>query len=360
MKDDWISLEEARTLLRVSRPTLNSYRHSKKLREIKFRGRIRLSKTDIIRKIILKSPIGDAISLTMFSKSDFNEIQPLSGVFDLRRFKAIDAYGVMTLLCAIKNHLKKDESNNVYLILDDSFGCSYLDAIGFFTEVSRAHQDRVFANEQDIVKRPQTRVTVILPIHLVGYRGAEKKILDELYDPLIKQGFSENYCGYIGWIVGELCDNAHTHSNGPCYLIIEALERSSTQTRFLSIALGDTGIGIPTSLKTNPKYSKVDDKILFPMAFQSEVSRMEVEPKRGKGLNDVVSVAKGNRSCLRVESNQYGLLFDFRQPEDQITLSNSQPSISGTRFCLLLVDSEFKQISRDEVNNVVKKFLENA
>ena len=358
MNDDWISLTDACTLLGISRPTLNVFRDKKRLKEFKYLGRIRLSKTDIIKKIIVPNQVADHIKLTIFSDFDFKQIQPIPGIFDLRMFTEIDAYGVMNLLCAIKYHLKIKDTNNVYLILDDSYGCSYLDSIGFFTEVMRAHKERVFANSDDIKKRPQTRATVILPLHLIGYRGAEKKILDELYDPLLKQGFSESYCGHIGWIIGELCDNAHTHSNGPCYLIIEGLENESTHARYLSIAVGETGIGIPTSLKSNPKYSTFEDKVLLPMAFQSEVSRMEVEPKRGKGLNDVLSIAKGNSSWLRMDSNQFGMFFDFRGSSGQIGFSKSPVDSLGTRCCLLLVDGKFERVSRQDVNNVMQSFLE--
>lgn len=357
MTDDWITIEEACSLLKVSRPTLNSYRTKKKLKQIRFRGRIVLSKTDIIKKVILPSLTDEQLDFTIFADFDFNQIQPIPGVFDLRKIIAIDPYGVMTLLCSIKYHLKENETNNVYLLLDDSFACSFLDSIGFFTEVSRGHADRVFANYVNLKKRPQTRATIILPLHLIGYRGAEKKVLDRIYDPLLKQGFSEDYCGHIGWMIGELCDNAHSHSHGPCYLIIEAMESKSTNTRYLSIAIGDTGIGIPSSLKTNLKYSNMNDKELLPFAFQSEVSRMEVEPKRGKGLNDIISIAKGNKSWLRVDSGTEGLFFDFRTG-DNITFVNSVVNCRGTRFCLVLIEAGFENISRENVNQIMREFME--
>ena len=360
LNDDWISLQQCCQLLNISRPTLNSYRQKKSLRQVLSKGRILLSKIDIIKKIILMSPPERASSLTIFDNSDFKLIQPIPGILDLRNFKHIDAYGVITLLCAIKCYLKKNENHKIYLILDDSFGCSYLEAIGFFTEVLRGHTSRIFANQEDIVKRVQTRITVILPLHLIGYRGAEKKILDELYDPLLNQGFSETYCGYIGWIIGELCDNAHTHSNGPCYLVIEGVENVSTEKRYLAIALGDIGVGIPESLKTNPKYKLLDDTTLLSMSFQSEISRMEVEPKRGKGLNDVLSIAKGNGSWLRADSNGLGLFFDFREGKDLISFSYPNIDTNGTRFCLLLIDSEFQQIDRKEINVMMQNFMETS
>ena len=356
---DKISIKAACELLGISRPTLNNYRKKYHLAEFRLGGMIHFSKTEIIEKIILlASVVQRDVSLTLLSDSKIRDLLPLQGVYDLRRIKGIDAYGVMALLCSIKSHLKESEANSVSLLLDRSPFCSYLDSIGFFAEVERAHSGRISCNYSALQKRAMTRTAIIVPLHLIGYRGAEKKILDEIYDPLLKQGFSEAYCGYIGWIIGELCDNAHTHSEGPCYLIIEGLESPSTATRYLSIAVGDIGIGIPDSLKKNSKYTSLRDEVLLPMAFLSEVSWMEVEPKRGKGLNDVMSISKGNSSWLRVESGRLGMRFDFRGGQDKIEFVDPIVQAPGTRFCLVLIDSEFKKFSRASINKIMSDFLE--
>jgi excisionase family DNA binding protein len=356
---DRISIKEACTLLGVSRPTLNAYREKYRLSEIRLGGKIRLSKTEIIEKVMISAGNAEKnYSLTLPSDCNVREIQPLQGVYDLRRLQGVDAYGVLALLCSIKAHLKESESNSVSLLVDGAPCCSYLESIGFFTEVERAHHTRVSYNSTALKARTSNRTTVILPLHLIGYRGAEKKILDELYDPLLKQGFSENYCGRIGWVIGELCDNAHTHSEGPCYLIIEGLESPSTATRYLTIAIGDIGIGIPASLKKNPRYSNTREIVLMPMAFQSEVSRMEVQPKRGKGLNDVIAISKGNSSWLRVESGNIGMMFDFTGGQNKIRFVGPIAKTAGTRFGLVLIDSEFKEISRASVNDIMQNVLE--
>ena len=359
MMDDWISLKNACTLLKVSRPTLNKIRREARLKEHRIANRVLLSKIDIIKKVMLQNDHERERNLVVTSPAEFGDVQPIVGVYDLRKIDRIDAYGVMTILCDIKCHLKEDKYNQVYMLVDDGFGCSYLDSIGFFIEVARANQSRVFANLEDICRVQQSTDTVILPLHQIGYRGAEKKILDQLYGPLLVQGFSEDYCGYIGWIIGELCDNAHTHSlGGPCYLIIESQVRESTDTRVLLIAMGDTGIGVPTSLQSNPVYSALSEERLLLMAFLSEVSRMNTEPKRGKGLNDVLGIAKGNGAWLRVESNGQGLFFDFEGQKDEIALARPPLQTHGTRFCLVLIDSSFQRISRHEINKLIQSFLD--
>ena len=356
---DHISLKEACALLGVSRPTLNTYREKYGLKEVRLGGKIRLSKAELIEKVILSTgDVQKEHTFTLLPPSSISEITPLPGVYDLRRIRAIDAFGVIALLCSIKAHLKENERNTVTLLVDGSPFCSDLESMGFFTEVERAHTGRVSCNYSALKQHVVTRSAVILPLHLIGYRGAEKKLLDELYDPLLKQGFSESYCGYIGWVIGELCDNAHTHSEGPCYLIIENLESSSTAKRYLSIAVGDIGIGIPTSLKKNPKYSRSREEVLLPMAFQSEVSRMEVEPKRGKGLNDVMAISKGNSSWLRVESGSLAMWFDFKGGHDKIEFIEPIVRVPGTRFSLVLIDGEFKEFSRAAMNELMQRFLE--
>ncbi len=356
---DQISLKDACDLLRVSRVTLNVYRRKYGLTQLRWGGKLRLSKTEIIEKIILPfSGVSKDQSLTFLSGTQITGLQPLLGVYDLRRIQRIDVHGVMALLCAMKAHLKASDASSVSLLLDGSPVCSYLDALGFFREVERAHSGRVYCNYAVLQKRQLTHTAVILPLHLIGYRGAEKKILDDLYDPLLKQGFSESYCGHIGWVIGELCDNAHTHSEGPCYLMIEALESESTATRFLCIAVGDIGVGIPGSLRKNPHYAAMGDKVLLPMAFQSEVSRMEVEPKRGKGLNDVIGISKGNSSWLRVDCGSLGVRFDFEGGLNKMELVQPAGTTTGTRFSLVLIDGEFKKISRADMNDVMRDFLE--
>lgn len=356
---DRISISEACELLRVSRPTLNMYRRKYHLSEVRLGGKIRLSRAELIKKIIL--PAGDVpkdLFLTFISDSQLSGLQPLVGVYDLRRIQGIDAYGVLALLCSIKAYLKESNENSVDLLVDGSPFCSYLDSIGFFIEVERAHAGRVSWDASAVKKMNMSRFAVILPLHLVGYRGAEKKLLDDIYDPLLRQGFSENYCALIGWIIGELCDNAHTHSEGPCYLIIEALESESTLTRLLCIAIGDIGIGIPQSLKKNENYTEISENILFAMAFLSEVSRMEVVPKRGKGLSDVLAISKGNSSWLRAESGSLGMKFDFRDGKNKIEYIKPLAQAPGTRFNLVLIDNEFKEFTRASINEIIQGFLE--
>lgn len=94
------------------------------------------------------------------------------------------------------------------------------------------------------------------------------------------------------------------------------------------------------------------------MAFMSEISRMEVEPKRGKGLNDIIAIANGNKSWLRVESGDLALKFDFQTEPGQAGFVMPFVRAPGTRFCLVLIDGEYRDVSRAEVNAQLRQLME--
>ena len=355
MANDWITIGEACQLLDISRPTLNIYRNKYKVRESNFKRKVLLSKTDLIKKVLLKNFPERKLDFTMPGQFEMSQLQPLTGVFDLRRFNKIDSYGVMNLLCLMRSFLEVDPNNRVHLILDGSDPCSYLDSMDFFSVLSRGCPERVISNQNDIIKRKSFCSMLVWPLSSIGYRGAEKKILEELFKDLLKQGFSENFCAYMGWVIGELCDNTHTHSRSFCYLFVEPLMQKSSHTRILSVCVGDVGLGIQESLKSNPRYSKLMDTQAFVESFRSQTSRMEY--KRGKGLNDVLAISKGNKSWLRVDSNGTSILFDF-QKKDMIQVTPSIMPTRGTRFHIVLFDSDFDNIKREEIDDLINKFKE--
>ncbi len=175
--NDWITIKEACQFLDVSRPTLNTYRHKYRIRKSTFKRRVFLSKTDLIKKILLKTIHKRNMNFKMLHPFDISQLQPLTGVFDLRKFNEIDSYGVINLLCLMKGFLETNPNNAVHLILDNSDPCRYLDSIDFFSILSKGCPERVIVNQNDITKRKSLHSMVIWPLSSIGYRGAEKKIL---------------------------------------------------------------------------------------------------------------------------------------------------------------------------------------
>lgn len=352
---EWISIQEACELLQVSRPTLNKYRADQKLREFNRGKRIYLSKLDLIEKILIPLTMISPTSFLIFDRCEVSDLISSNNIFDLRRISHIDGYGAMSLLCVIKDRFK-EIGDKVYLIVNDSLPCQYLKVVGFFNELKRGGKT-VYVDEDlisDVTLPPET----ILPLQTLGYRGAEKKVLDHLYERLLNQGFSEDICGYLGWTIGELADNAHTHAGGPCFVTINSLEpKNPDDPKFLQFTIGDIGGGIQNSIRKNSKYSDLADRDALLISFKAKVTSWDDEANRGKGLNDLISIAIGNRAWLRVDSNGDSVYFDFRSNE-VINTTTSMISVRGSIISLVLIDSKFEQISRKVVDSLIDIAME--
>lgn len=334
---DLITITEACTLLSVSRPTFNKRRDTYQFNATKGKGRrLWFSRSEILAKVISPAGVLQLVDLLITEENPIHLLKLGDNIFDLRKIRAIDPYGVISLLCAI---LYAASKGVVYLLINGSLIVKRLQAIGLFNEIERLHGGTVFWDKQ-MLQGPVPMVPeTILPLTYVGYRGAERPVAAHLNRLLIQQGFSEEIGGYIAWIIGELADNAHTHGKGPCYLMAE---RVSWKHDYLAIAVGDVGMGIHNSLKGNPKYSALADRRAFLTAFKPGVSSWGDEHNRGRGLTDVLAIALANKSLLRVDSCGFGIGLTF--PEDKPALYAMEPgaNVPGTRSCLVLVDRRFK------------------
>lgn len=357
-RNDLVTLNEACDLLQISRPTFNNFRKKYSLEEKREGRKIFFSKLELIEKIIYQSSRSINLQLNALEDSSLLPLFIQDSILDLRGDINMDALGVISLLSTLKD-LIKNQDKNVYILVSNNFFCRYLKSIGFFRELERSNLGKVFYKDEIIDFDPNmAKDSLILPLHIIGYRGAEKGLLEPLLESLKNQGFSQEISSYLAWVLGELSDNVHTHAKGgPCYLMIESMHNPQIKFKFLSLVIGDVGLGIPTTLKTNSKYSLMTEEVAFVSSFLSFVSSWPDEHKRGKGLNDILAIAMGNRSWLRIESNNLALRINFRESERTIKWIKPISPARGTRVSLILIDSEFKIISRADVDGFIKKFL---
>ncbi|NJL24860.1 MAG: hypothetical protein HC902_06610 [Calothrix sp. SM1_5_4] len=197
-----------------------------------------------------------------------------------------------------------------------------------------------------------------MPIVPIRMKGSERPVAERLNVLLKQQGFSTVVGQYISWILGELADNALTHSSQLqgdriCYVLATRFVSDSSNCVIVGIA--DTGIGIQNSLKSQPEHRKLGDARALLDAFRPNVSSWAKEYGRGKGLTDVVKIAKGNNAYFIVASNDLAFLMDFRDNnnphiEKRIPISTAP----GTRYGLVLIDNTFKPIPRSEADAFLK------
>jgi len=90
-------------------------------------------------------------------------------------------------------------------------------------------------------------------------------------------------------IFSELADNVIHHADsGGGYIL--AQQYSYCSGPMIDIAVGDAGIGIPSSLRNNPKITGLftDDKSAIILALQDQVTRFD-DPYRGFGLGHITA-----------------------------------------------------------------------
>jgi excisionase family DNA binding protein len=371
MKDELLTISQAAALLKVSRPTFNKIRKDSNLTEIRVGKRSRFRKDDLLKILhgdcdLSGEPSPPTPSATLpklrfevFSQKPISTLEIKPNVFDLRNIELLDPYGVLSLLTTIIG--KGRDGTKVKLLVDDAIACKYLHSINFFDEVMRfcsnLEWDRSALATINYIN-PET----LLPIIPIRMKGNDRSVAEHLNLLLRQQGFSPQVGQYISWIMGELADNSLTHSSQLpmdriCYVLATRFTFGSSNCVIVGIA--DLGIGIQNSLRAIPKYKRLSSEHLVLEAFRPNVSSWAEEYGRGKGLTDVIKIAMGNGSYFIVASCDVAYLMDFREnsnpPIEKRTPLTNAP---GTRYGLVLIDNDFRQISRSEADNFIKKEIE--
>ena len=345
---DWMTIEESCSLLGISRPTFDKRREEFRLKERHWQGRLWFSRSQMADRILLQAPqsISSHVDLTEDSRSRVSQIKRKGNVYDLRSLHSIDSFGVICLLCALLS-----EKEKASVILDDSKVGRLLGSIGFFSELAQKRNDFT-----DIIRPPYTGAwidpSIMQQLVSVTHKGGERLSVAELQKSLASQGFTAELGNYVGWVMGELADNALTHGKATCYTIVQRVDKEARQ---IAIGLGDAGLGIQKTLKLNPKYSDLTDQEALLTAFRPYVSGWGDEYKRGKGLTDIVKILAGNRGYMHVESGALALRMDFRN-DVKIEFTSPMTRCQGTRYLIILEDRAFREVSRAEAD----QYLETA
>lgn len=352
---DLIGIEESCKLLGISRATLTIYRKKYSPSSFRIKRSVYLSKTELLYKIFAGiTPMPSMASLTINKSVSFDEIKIDPTSYDLRRVNIPDGHGAISLLAYLLDELRSGKY--IHLLIDENN--TFLKAMNFFGELKRYRtENKIFWDDTvfDSIQEIDYNTLIKLPIKRIGYVGAQSSFVDDLILKLTRQGYSRDICSYIGWALGELADNSATHAKShPCFVYFEQFGESKS---YLQLTIGDIGVGIPSSLKNNPKFRSLDEKSALLHAFKPYVSGRLDEEKRGKGLTDVLQIVMGCNSRMRVESNGIGYSFNFDSGVDDFEAVTPLYRGNGTIISLLLIDGVFGQVSRETVNLYIEKCL---
>lgn len=350
---DLITVNECCELLKISRPTLNQRRSELGLEEVSVGRNVFLKRAEVLNKLYTQQfPVKATVNLALLQQSfDITETLIDANTVDLRRINLIDPYGVISLFCYVLEKLKRQE--NFFFINQHTPITGYLNIVGFFKELIRKFPNLVHLDKSNLVEidYPQDLLRkILLPLREITYKGQERKVTEELLMSLLKEGFSEDRAGYIGWIIGELSDNSLTHAKGACYIMVSRFIGNGS-SGFIEIAVGDVGVGVYESLRNNKKYKLLNNKQAFLKAFQSGVSSWPDEAERGKGLCDLLTIAYGNNGFVRADSNELGLFFNFGAGQRGVEFHQPLTAVKGSRFSVILFEKDFKSSQRSEIDS---------
>lgn len=357
-----LSIAEAADLLGVSRITFNKIRKEKAFTEVPIGQRVRFYKDEIMAALQPnKQSVAPVVStrrdiiLNIFSLDTVADIELKKNTFDLTALKQIDPYGAVSLLCVILDRVRSE--NNVHLIVDEGLICQTLKAHQFFLQVEARCGGKVSWDKNVLYGSTFHDNTMLMPITAVTNKGAERSLAEELVVLLRKQGFHDSVGRGIAQIIGELADNAMTHSAqalGDRICWVAAQRFLYREKNCIIVGLADPGLGIFSTLKTKAEYKALTDSQALLKAFRPFVTSWEAA--RGKGLTDVLGIALGNNSYLHADVCNLSLQMDFHDGGNpEIKFGTPLADVTGTRFGLILIDNYFVKKSREEVDKMLEE-----
>lgn len=357
---DLLSIKECCELLGVSRPTFRKIRKEKKLAEYVVGKRVRFDRREIDEMLgasesSSKSELGKLVLMLTADESVVNDRIIYSGQLNIDIFVVADAYGVSCLLMFLLHYLV---DNNLTVQSSYSFGVrSFFLKSGLYNYLLKFGRDRIKIEGSCLhatVESPE----IVLAISQLGYSGAATQYARTLRSLLKQQGFSENIGKYIGWVLGELADNCHTHAEscGKCF--ISAYRTTAGAKRILQFNIVDSGLGIHATLKSNPKYKHLTDEVALLTAFKSRVSSWSDEHNRGKGLTDVMKVMFECNSWFKIESGPYAYEVYCQGNDGYIRPVKPLAELQGTRFSINFIDDTFSEVSKSEVGKFIDREID--
>lgn len=136
----------------------------------------------------------------------------------------------------------------------------------------------------------------------------------------------------LGFASGELCDNAISHSGeSPIFVAAQRYTgRTSRPPARLELAVADVGIGIPSHLRSNPRYSEVqEDPEAIALALKPGVTG--TRDRRGYGFHDVLKAAERvGMGELLIFSGKGSALVPFGQKGRRSRFASLKEKLPGT------------------------------
>jgi hypothetical protein len=154
---------------------------------------------------------------------------------------------------------------------------------------------------------------IVLPTSASEETGWWTKQLHALKEELVTNGFSSKLAGALTGGVGEMVDNAWSHScsDDPALLVYQV------RSKKFAFSVADLGVGVLQSLSKNPKYDFLRSSMeAIGFAIQPGVSRLE---NGGMGFATMLKSMAELWGNARIRSGEAALIIDRTQ---ETTINN--------------------------------------
>jgi anti-sigma regulatory factor (Ser/Thr protein kinase) len=148
---------------------------------------------------------------------------------------------------------------------------------------------------------------VVLPASASQETGWWTKQLQALKEDLVTNGFSSKLAGALTGGVGEMVDNAWSHSfcDDPALLVYQV------RTKKFAFSVADLGVGVLESLRKNPQYDFLRSSMeAISFAIEPGVSRLE---NGGMGFATMLKSMAELWGNARIRSGEAALIVDRTQ-----------------------------------------------
>lgn len=238
---------------------------------------------------------------------------------DMKDLRFVHPSGVIGLLCFLEKCGSIGKNFEILLPIDAEV-CDYFSKIDLLTALQKF---AAVSGDTEGIRPAIDRVTPIIPVMSFSTRQEVDNIAQIIEDAWHDQMHVGNLLEPCYTITVELAINVVEHSETTHGWVL-AQKYEYPDENIIEIAVGDSGIGVRRSLRSNPKYASIisDDVTAIKMAVSERVTRYRRDPLRGCGLSQICSMVgfpdrrltiRSGQGCLVVYDNGRQIVYN-RQP----------------------------------------------
>lgn len=238
---------------------------------------------------------------------------------DCYKVKFLDIYSIVGLLICI-NHLAQSKDVHFEWKIPKGNVRSFLGRINFLQSLSSHSTIWPEIDPGWIEQQSNLHGVSQMLLELIPIRNEEniQEILERTERTLRQElGYKKNDAFDVCIMLSELCHNIIEHNPDTVIGFVSMqYYRPLTRKPYLQVAVGDNGIGIPSSLRKNPRYTLLKiDRLAIERSMQQNVTEFADEFGRGQGLHQLQKLCAKHRGAITLCSGKGKIYEKYALPK---------------------------------------------